>query len=64
MRKFKSSNFTIQIIIALFALTLSNCTVGIRTTSGGTVKAKPLPPGQAKKITGQKSAKNYAPGHN
>lgn len=64
MRKFKTSNFTIQIIIALFALTLSNCTVGVRTTGNGTVKAKPLPPGQAKKITGQKSAKNYAPGHN
>ncbi len=33
------------------------------------VKAKPnkvktIPPGQAKKMTGEKSAKRYAPGHN
>lgn len=26
------------------------------------VKSKPLPPGQAKKLTGSKSAKPYAPG--
>ena len=25
-------------------------------------KSKPLPPGQAKKVTGEKSAKKYAPG--
>jgi hypothetical protein len=25
-------------------------------------KSKPLPPGQAKKITGSRSAKSYAPG--
>jgi hypothetical protein len=30
----------------------------------GTNKSKSLPPGQAKKINGDQSAKKYAPGHN
>ncbi|MBO9632109.1 MAG: hypothetical protein J7578_03255 [Chitinophagaceae bacterium] len=34
-----------------------------RTTHNATVvKSKPLPPGQAKKLTGSQSAKPYAPG--
>lgn len=37
---------------------LSACVVHINTKA-----SKPLPPGQAKKITGEKSAKNHAPGH-
>lgn len=27
-------------------------------------KVKTMPPGQVKKVTGEKSAKRYAPGHN
>ena len=48
----------------VFAFTLSNCTVGIGTAHHNHAPAKKVPPGQAKKMTGQKSAKNYAPGHN
>ncbi|HSD06698.1 hypothetical protein, partial [Flavobacterium sp.] len=63
MRKFKTSSFLKQIMIMLFAFTLSNCSVGIGT-SHSAPKTKKVPPGQAKKMTGQKSARNYAPGHN
>ena len=49
----------------LFAFTLSNCSVGIGTAHHNHApKTKKVPPGQAKKMTGQKSAKNFAPGHN
>ena len=37
-------------------LVLSSCTIHRQSNSGG------LPPGQAKKVTGSKSAKPYAPG--
>ncbi len=63
MKIFKAPRFTTQILIILFAVSLTNCSVrvGSHHTS---VKTKQVPPGQAKKMTGQKSAKNYAPGHN
>ncbi|KDN55197.1 hypothetical protein [Flavobacterium seoulense] len=61
MKPLKNSRFFAIILIALFSISLSNCSVGVRTNS---VKSKPLPPGQAKKITGEKSAKRYAPGQN
>ena len=54
-----------KLIIGILTLLLS-----LGATSCVTyVKAKPhhhkeLPPGQVKKITGSKSARNYAPGHN
>ncbi|PKB16874.1 hypothetical protein [Flavobacterium sp. 5] len=63
MKIFKAPRLTTQIMIVLFALTLANCSVGV-ATNNGTTKTKKVPPGQAKKMTGQKSAKNYAPGHN
>ena len=47
----------------LFAVTLTNCTVHTGTHKT-TTKTKKVPPGQAKKAAGAKSAKNYAPGHN
>lgn len=47
---------TILLLSFLFGmLVYSSCTPHHHTT-------KPLPPGQAKKITGSKSAKPYAPG--
>jgi hypothetical protein len=65
MKIFKTPRFGAIILIVLFAISLSNCAVRVGTRSSGTsVKSKPLPPGQAKKITGEKSAKRYAPGHN
>ncbi|AOW08599.1 hypothetical protein [Flavobacterium gilvum] len=63
MEILKNKRLITQITIILFTFTLTNCAVRVGTNHT-TVKAKPLPPGQAKKITGEKSAKNYAPGHN
>ena len=60
---FKNPRFTAVILAAIFSLSLSNCAVRVGT-SHNTSKSKPLPPGQAKKISGQKSAKSHAPGHN
>ena len=50
-------------MVILFALSFSNCSIQTGM-SRSTFKAKRLPPGQAKKIYGGKSAKRYAPGHN
>jgi hypothetical protein len=47
------------LLVILFAFSISNCHVQM-----GSHKSKNLPPGQAKKINGDKSAKKYAPGHN
>lgn len=51
---------------AVFALTVllgfSDCTVHHHKTV--VVKKKKVPPGQAKKIYGDKSANKHAPGHN
>jgi hypothetical protein len=63
MKIFKAPRFTTQILIILFAVSSTNCSVRVGT-NGHTVKTKQVPPGQAKKMSGQKSAKNYAPGHN
>lgn len=43
-------------------LTATSCSTSVRT--GTPVKSKPIPPGQAKKMNGDKSAKKYAPGQN
>lgn len=64
MKKIPNSRFFVLILIALFTVSLSNCAIGIGTRRTTYVKSKPLPPGQAKKITGEKSAKRYAPGQN
>ena len=52
-------------------LTLFSIFLCFGTTSCVSVKVKPkyhkeksIPPGQAKKMMGSKSAKHYAPGHN
>jgi len=62
---------TLKLIIGVFfvSLAISSCTASARVepnarTSGRSSSAKPLPPGQAKKITGEKSARNHAPGRN
>jgi hypothetical protein len=62
MKIFKTYRITAQIIMLFFAVSITSCVVHTGTTK--TVKTKQVPPGQAKKMTGQKSAKNYAPGHN
>ncbi|MEN9909324.1 MAG: hypothetical protein RLZZ540_2473 [Bacteroidota bacterium] len=65
MKKIQKSRLYAIILIAIFSISLSSCAIGIGTTSRtSSYKSKPLPPGQAKKITGEKSAKRYAPGQN
>ena len=65
MTTFKNSRFAVSVMVILFAISLSNCSIGVGTSSNRTTyQAKKLPPGQAKKIYGGKSAKRYAPGHN
>ena len=62
--------YTLQIVLVLIssALFFSSCKqvtiVKTKTPPPGQVKKadKPLPPGQAKKVTGSKSAAPYAPG--
>lgn len=63
MKMFKTQKFVTQILILLFVLTLTNCSVKVGPNHSH-AKTKQVPPGQAKKMSGQKSAKNYAPGHN
>jgi len=63
MKTFKNSRVAVSIMVLLFAVSFSNCSIHTGT-SRSTYKAKRLPPGQAKKIYGGKSAKRYAPGHN
>lgn len=63
MIKILNSRLITIALIGIFSISLSNCSVGFRTRSR-TSTTKSLPPGQAKKITGEKSAKRYAPGQN
>jgi hypothetical protein len=65
MKIFKNYRFAVTILVAIFAISLSNCAVRVGTnTNRASYKSKRIPPGQAKKIYGGKSAKRYAPGHN
>ncbi len=55
-----------KLILVLFIMSLS---MGITSCVSVKVKSKAnkekvLPPGQVKKVTGSKSARDYAPGHN
>jgi len=63
MKKLKLSRFGMTILVILFAFSISNCSVHTRTNNSS-YKAKKIPPGQAKKMNGSKSAKQYAPGQN
>ncbi|MES2487483.1 MAG: hypothetical protein V4581_16240 [Bacteroidota bacterium] len=55
----------VTILLLLLTVVLSACssttTVSTRRTANS---SKPLPPGQAKKVNGDKSARAYAPGQN
>jgi hypothetical protein len=56
---FESSNFLMKKIISvLFVFVLVACARPVIVNKN----VKPLPPGQAKKLTGSQSAKPYAPG--
>lgn len=62
MKKIKLSRFGISILALLLAFSISNCSVQVKAKTPP--PAKKVPPGQAKKMNGDKSAKKYAPGHN
>jgi len=53
------------VLFLLVTITFTSCVhVHHPRTTTVVVKKKPLPPGQAKKIYGDKSARKHAPGHN
>jgi len=56
-------SFKIYLSLVVFSLSIISCE--IRTTTGArAVSGKSVPPGQAKKIYGTKSARPFAPGQN
>ena len=56
-------SFKIYLSLVVFSLGIISCEV--RTTTGARmVSGKSVPPGQAKKIYGTKSARPFAPGQN
>lgn len=57
-------NYVIKILFAAAAFTVSNCSVHTANRSSTAANTKKVPPGQAKKMNGDKSAKKYAPGRN
>jgi cytochrome c biogenesis protein ResB len=63
MKVIKASKFAVTLLLILFTVSLSSCSV-MTTTHRSNYKAKRIPPGHAKKIHKDKSAKHYAPGHN
>lgn len=55
---------SIKILLIIIVVSISSCSVHSTSHSHSpSAKAKKMPPGQAKKINGDKSARNYAPGH-
>lgn len=58
----KAKFFLILFIVSI-AVGASSCATRIQIKPKP-YKVKTIPPGQMKKITGEKSAKRYAPGHN
>jgi hypothetical protein len=63
MKVSRTSKFAVTVLVILFTVSLSSCSFRT-TTHRSNYKAKKIPPGHAKKIHGDKSAKYYAPGHN
>lgn len=57
------AKFLLLIFIIAMGFSFSSCRTYIHVKPKPH-KVKTIPPGQMKKITGEKSAKKYAPGHN
>lgn len=57
------TKFLLLIFIVSMGVSFSSCATHVHVKSKPN-KVKTIPPGQAKKITGEKSAKRHAPGHN
>lgn len=63
----KNSSLTrifIVSVLLIFATTITNCVAVHHPRKTVVVKQKRIPPGHAKKISGDKSARKHAPGHN
>lgn len=59
MKTSKYTKFAVIIMVVLFVvLSVISCTAHVHSGGG----PKKVPPGQAKKMSGSKSAKAYAPG--
>lgn len=52
--------FIVILLLAFVTPAFTSCSS--KTVIIHSKKSKPLPPGQAKKVTGEKSAKKHAPG--
>ncbi|WP_163411412.1 hypothetical protein [Flavobacterium ajazii] len=62
MKNSKYTKIAVIIMVILFVIvSMLGCTVQHNHTHSHH-KSKKMPPGQAKKISGQKSAKSHAPG--
>lgn len=57
------AKYLLAIFIITIGLGFSSCATRVHVHHKPN-KVKTIPPGQAKKITGEKSAKRHAPGHN
>nr|WP_294934152.1 hypothetical protein [uncultured Flavobacterium sp.] len=63
MKTFRRTKILAIALGALFAFSLTNCVVR-HTHHRTVVKEKRIPPGHAKKMSGDQSARRHAPGHN
>lgn len=61
MKKIKFLRLTIQILMLFLAVSATSCVVH-SSPHKTTVKTKKVPPGHAKKMSGDQSAKKHAPG--
>jgi len=62
MQTSKYTKIAVIVLVLLFlALSIISCSTHVHTTSQAPTSKK-IPPGQAKKASGSKSAKAYAPG--
>lgn len=56
------AKYLLLIFIISMSFSFSSCATRVHLNAKPN-KVKTIPPGQMKKITGEKSAKKYAPGH-
>jgi len=61
MKSLNPKSILLLLAFVMLSTGFTSCVIHHRT---GVVKHKSLPPGQAKKISGDKSARRHAPGHN
>lgn len=57
-------NIIVKLFVLFLLTTIPVFTASCSATVGTSTQAKRVPPGQAKKASGDKSAKKYAPGQN